>query len=655
MVGGTVGCFVAVLRCRPPLRVPGDTLGTAEVIASRSSRAAAAAIPLQTMDSLALRRRGVTDMGDALRRFSGVNLRDYGGAGGLKTVSVRGLGAAHTMVVYDGLPLAESRAGQTDLGEFSVDRIASMSLSVADAPELLCPVRSLGAATLRLHSLQPDTARRRRLDAALRLGSFATVNPSLSASLRQGRTVFGGAADFHYATNDYPYTIANGPLTEERRREGSRMQRWNGEASLRHSFRSLGRLLAKVYYNDSRQRLPGPVILYTGPGDERLREQHGFAQAAWNAERGAWALMAAGKYTLRRSAYADIDDQYPDGALRQRYRQREGYMTLGAAWHRGAFSAAYAADLSLHTLRSNLAADSCVRRGGWQQALSARYRRPRFELTARLLHHLAADRVDGGTAREDSRLTPSFTGVWTAAATADFRLRLRGFYKELFRLPSFTEAYYYHLGEQSLRPELTRQAGGGLTIECRSRAARLRSLVVTADGYVARVSDRIVSVPYNLFIWHTVNLGRVRQSGLDLTLAATFVPGRDHALLLAANYSLQRSVDHTQPGSAGYGRQTAYTPRHSGAASLAYEWRNLGAVIHSTFSSERWSTNEHIATTRLPAYAEAGAALYASRTVRGVRFTLRADVVNALDRRYEVVRRYPMPGRSYRLTLTAGI
>ena len=30
--------------------------------------------------------QGVTDLSDALRRFSGVNVRDYGGAGGVKTI-----------------------------------------------------------------------------------------------------------------------------------------------------------------------------------------------------------------------------------------------------------------------------------------------------------------------------------------------------------------------------------------------------------------------------------------------------------------------------------------------------------------------------------------------------------------------------------------
>ena len=49
-------------------------------------------VPVFRLDSTALRRSGATDMTTALRHLAGVNLRDYGGAGGLKTVSVRGIG-----------------------------------------------------------------------------------------------------------------------------------------------------------------------------------------------------------------------------------------------------------------------------------------------------------------------------------------------------------------------------------------------------------------------------------------------------------------------------------------------------------------------------------------------------------------------------------
>lgn len=56
--------------------------------------ALSATAPLQQMKKTDMERLGVSDVADAVRHFSGVSVKDYGGVGGLKTVSVRSLGAA---------------------------------------------------------------------------------------------------------------------------------------------------------------------------------------------------------------------------------------------------------------------------------------------------------------------------------------------------------------------------------------------------------------------------------------------------------------------------------------------------------------------------------------------------------------------------------
>ena len=71
------------------------------------------AVPMQTMSAVEIQQLGVQNLADAVRLFSGTNVKDYGGVGGLKTVSVRGLGAAHTAVSYDGVVVSDCQAGHT--------------------------------------------------------------------------------------------------------------------------------------------------------------------------------------------------------------------------------------------------------------------------------------------------------------------------------------------------------------------------------------------------------------------------------------------------------------------------------------------------------------------------------------------------------------
>src|SRR5690348_3285138 len=66
-----------------------------------------AVTPLQSLNSETLQQLNAPSVGDAARYFSGVQVKDYGGVGGLKTVSVRSLGAAHTGILYDGIPASD--------------------------------------------------------------------------------------------------------------------------------------------------------------------------------------------------------------------------------------------------------------------------------------------------------------------------------------------------------------------------------------------------------------------------------------------------------------------------------------------------------------------------------------------------------------------
>ena len=634
------------------LATPGDTLREATVVSQRLERDTRSHIPLQTLDSTALLRRGVTDVASALRHLSGINVRDYGGAGGLKTVSVRGLGAAHTVVCYDGLPLSDARHGQTDLARFNADRLASLALAVADAPHLLCPVRTLAAATLYLDTPLPQASHRWSGTAALRHGSFGMVNPSLSLARGVGQhAAMAFSGNFYYAHNNYPFSYKNGTQTIEEHRTNSRLQATTLEMDWRHATQRAGQWQAKAYYRNAHQRLPGQVMLYSQKGTERLAEQQAFAQAGWKKGTEKWRFMAAAKWGWQESRYADVDAQYPGGRLQQDYWQREGYLTAGLEREIGNLRLAYAADYLYNSLNSNLQKQNNAHRHTLLQALSAQYSLGSLQLTARLLAHADRNTCQGGEAANDvERLLPSVALSWQMLRGNGRRpyLYARAYYKEMLRVPTFTESYFYHLGAQTLRPELTRQLGAGVSLQG-AFGQHIPRLQLSVDGFINRITDRITSVPYNLFVWHTTNMGKVHSGGLDMTGEMQLHVARDHDLFFSVNYSLLHSTDRTNPAERTYGKQPAYLPRHSGGASIAYENPWLNVVVRTSAAGARWSTNEHAPGTHLPAYNEWGCGVYRSVCIRRTTLQLQADIINLFNHQYEVIKRYPMPGRSYRI------
>ena len=633
-------------------------LSEARVAASRHPAGISSSVPARRIDSTAFRRMAITTTADALRRMNGVNVRDYGGAGGLKTVSVRGLGAAHTTVTYDGLAVSNARQGQTDIGRFRLDNLSSITLTVAGSDRLLTPVRNIASATVELQSVGTAPLRKgTHIAAAISQGAFGMVNPTFRLTQSAGsRTQVSIGGDFFYARNDYPFTLKNGTQTTQERRANSNMQVWSTEANLLHRF-THSQLTAKASYYSNHRRLPGQVVLYTENNNEHLEEEEAAAQTMWKYSRNAWQAFAAGKFQWQTSRYADIHPQYPGGASRQHYTQREWYATGGASWGTNGWNAAYAADYAFQNINSNMPGSHAARHS-LLQALSLCYEAGPLKATARLTGSLYFNKTkDGITAARDAhRLTPEASVVWKALKdNHGTTLHTRIYYKESFRVPTFTEAYYYHLGSQDLRPELTRQLGTGLTLSAAPSSTWWPSLRLTADGYYNRIDDKITSIPYNLYVWRTINMGRVRGGGLELSADSRWRAHDKHHIFLTLAYTLQCATDRTDPASGSYGKQPAYMPRHAGSTAVAYEnpWVNLS--ISCTASGQRYSTHEHLPDTRLPAYAELGFALYRSFTLGKLRLDLRADLINALNTQYEIVRRYPMPGRAYKLTLRANL
>ena len=85
-------------------------------------------VPAQTLSGERLKSLNSFAVADAIRYFSGVQIKDYGGVGGMKTVDIRSMGTNHMGVFYDGIQLGNAQNGQIDLGKFSLYNLEEISL-----------------------------------------------------------------------------------------------------------------------------------------------------------------------------------------------------------------------------------------------------------------------------------------------------------------------------------------------------------------------------------------------------------------------------------------------------------------------------------------------------------------------------------------------
>ena len=251
------------------------------------------------------------------------------------------------------------------------------------------------------------------------------------------------------------------------------------------------------------------------------------------------------------------------------------------------------------------------------------------------------------------KLTPYVSATFKPFRNEEFRVRF--FYKDIFRLPSFNDLYYQEVGNSKLKPENARQYNIGLTYS-RNVCTFLPYLSATVDAYYNKVTDKIIAYPTkNLAVWSMRNLGSVEIKGIDATGSLSLQPWESIRINFSGNYTYQRALDVTTPDASSnkstYKHQIAYTPRvsASGQAGIETPWIDLSYSF--LFSGKRYALGQNIPENRLASYSDHSISAGRDFRIRKVTTSLSVEVLNLLDKNYEIVQFFPMPGRSVRATL----
>lgn len=621
------------------------------VTESKKTNEITSAAPLYVINNKSLNIAGITDIADALNRLPGISMRDYGGAGGMKTVSVRSFGTQHTGVSYDGIMLSDCQSGQIDLSRYSLENVENLSLVIGDNDDIFIPAKNASLpAIININTIKsPTNDLLPHLMTQIKVGSFGYISPFIKYEQNfSNKLSFSAVTEYVYAENNYPFTLRNISVVTKERRTNSRMKSGHGEANFIWNMNMRNQINGKIYYYDNDRLLPGQVRYYTNLSNEKLRDQNFFAQLGYRTfSNNNLSFKFNAKYNWAASKYKD--GSYNDGIKDADYWQREFYSSICLLYAPLTYlSFNYAADYSFNNMNSSFSTDTHPYRHTILQTATAKYKTSRISIIGKLLVSLYYNGAKyGQSARNMKKLSPSLSLSYRVFRNKDFYIRAS--YKNIFRAPTFNESYFYHYGSTNLLPESTDQYNIGFTLQ--QNISNKTYVKVTLDGYLNHVKDKIVAVPYNMFIWTNINVGKVRVLGLDATADLTHRFSNKHSLTFKASYSLQNAENRTNSDSPYYGYQIAYTPLHSGSVSLCYENPFVNITLHGTGMSNRSSNNEHYEDSNIAGFFETGITIFKSFKILHNELTLRGDIKNLFNKQYEIVKAYPMPGISYQISI----
>ena len=605
-----------------------------------------ASTPIQTLSHTDMERLGIHDMGDALKRFAGVQVKDYGGVGGMKTVNIRGLGAGHTGVTYDGVQVGDCQSGQVDLSRFTLDNVSLVSLQIGQEDNIYQSAKAYTSAGLiNISTLQGVSDRKPHLTTTLRTGSYGLFSPSLLYHQQFSRLGIGAYTSYERADGVYWFTLKNGIKTIHERRNNSDIQTWRGELNMSYQLTDKQTLQWKAYGFTSNRGLPGAVIYDNTYSAERLKDKNVFTQMLYeNRFSNRIKMKAAAKWNYAWSRYSDIP---ASGYKEDTYRQNETYLTATLWTNRlQGLNLSFAQDYAHNHLSMTLPKAANPTRNSLWTALAANYQIGAFSVNASLLATNIYERVKQGNASDGfHRLSPAFSMQWRCLQ--DFRLRFG--YKDIFRTPTLNELYYTGIGNRHLNPEKSRQWNLGATYS--HTFNRTLQLSLTTDGYFGNVTDKIIAVP-KMFYWQMMNAGKVRQLGLDVSANIEKRWGNDWTVSATGSYSLMKATDISDPTVVYYRNQIAYTPLHSGSASVLLHTPWLDFSYNVLFMGERYTLSYNIPDNRMKPFADHSITLSREFNINKQQLRVQFDVRNLGNKNYEVVRFYPMPGTNWRLSVS---
>ena len=207
----------------------------------------------QTLRGADLRALSTTSVADALKYFAGVQMKDYGGLGGLKTINVRSMGAQHVGIYIDGIRITNAQNGTVDLGKFSMSSMESISLYNANKLDN-CQSASeyASGATVYLTTRRPTCD---SLSVQLRRASFTTFMAKANAQFKWKG--WSGFVDGEWTDSrgDYSFRYHSEYEDTVGHRANSDIRYGRIEGALFH-----GGFSSHLYYYESERGCPGGIV-----------------------------------------------------------------------------------------------------------------------------------------------------------------------------------------------------------------------------------------------------------------------------------------------------------------------------------------------------------------------------------------------------------
>ncbi len=547
------------------------------------------------IDREAIERQQPRQLKDLLRGRAGVSLHSNGAFGKTTSLSLRGTGAGHTLLLVDGMRLGSATTGQPAWQHLPPQQIERVEVVRGPRSSIYGADALGGVVQVFTRRGEPGEP---RVNAFVGGGSLGTYEA--------GAGVSGGSESTRYSLSGGYFETDGIDVQDgvgDSADDGYDNTSVTGRVS--HRLSPQVELFASGLYAAGETEFDADDLMSGEPYDSAYQD---YAQAAGRAGARidvteAWATEIAYGHSR------DEQDTYYEGQFANRFDTARDYLS----WRNDLVLAPWAT-LSVGT--------------DWREARIssttdyAETSRDNWGVYQLLTLELARHRVEVSSRYDDNEAYGGHTTgqlAWGYALTE--RWQARASYGTAFKAPSFNDLYYPPSGNPDLEPE-----------ESRSYEAGVR--YTGSDGYVdvaafrTDIDNLIEWAPTPAGMWQPQNVEEARITGMELESGGEVGPWQ-----LRGAVTLMDHGNPNEPGS-----RLDRRPNISGRVAVDRRWQDLelgGTVVARGRSFEEDK--------RLAGY---GLLNLRAAYHLDPQWTVRAQLKNALDKNYQTAAGYKQPGRA---------
>jgi len=593
------------------------------------------------IDSLLAKQFRNDDLGQLLKAATPVFIKQYGGTGSLASISFRGGSSAQTQVRWNGFPLNSLTTGDIDLSLIPAGFMDDVSVTHGASGSLYGSGSFGGSVNMNNRPAWNELYSGRITSS---YGSFGNHRYGIDASAGNKFFRYHASLSLMQSQNDFSYTdIYKAGSPEVQLQHGA----VNEKGFMQNFYFKLPHKIsidAGLWLQGREKEVPALMGSYKKSNalqrDSAMRFYLQFQKLLTNA-----SLTAKAGYFYNYLRYTDklkpsdslyyvnsmikSGSFYADAVYRQ-YISNSFVLDGGVQFsHLSAKVAAYGKEPVEE--RMALLAGARYKKGSWTGILSLRE-----ELNS--LHQ---------------NITLYSAGVHFEPV--DNRMLIRLNVSNRFRLPTFNEKYWQPGGNTDLKPE--KGNGMDLGVEGYLAGNKENKFYLKAEiaGYSYHVNDWIQWIPVASYV-EARNFKKVWSRGVESSFTVFRRLSPYWWLKIQLGYEFTRTTNQEVYAfdEGQLNKQLIYVPEHTACLRLTADYKSLSGGIITNYSGITYTTADHSGNT-LPAYENVD--LFASYHLKLMKVdgTASVSIRNLFNNGYQVIKAYPMPGRSVMISFSLGL